>query len=538
MRMTRFSYKILSLALLASAFSGVSTQRWPDWENDEMYYGTFPDDFIWASASSAYQVEGAWDKDGKSMSIWDTYVREPGRIADNSTGDVACDSYHKYMEDIKILKDLGVGSYRFSFAWARIFPNEDDISPNENGIRYYNNLIDAMIAEGIQPLGTIYHWDLPQWIEDKGGWLNESLVVEEFSIYSRALFENFGDRVKDWITINEPWVVAWLGYGPGIKAPGKSDKPGEDPYIVGHSCLLAHAEAWHIYNDEFRATQGGQIGISFNTAYGWPLDPDNPLDVEAANRMMSFDLGWFADPIYKGGAYPPEMVDRIRNKSLAQGFPQSRLPEFTPEEAARVSGTSDFFGLNFYHGFLIEHREFPLNPPNYSSDKDYTEQPDPSWPQSGSSWLRVVPASMRGILNWIKNRYDNPPVFITENGVSDRNQSLHDEHRITYLRGYINNMLKAVDLDGCNVVGYTAWCLMDNYEWEFGYLEYFGIHYTNFSSPDRERIAKDSANYFKQVIIDNGFPAPVTDPPPTIPDNSASGLYISWLMMILFVAFM
>merc|ERR1711976_245858 len=255
-------------------------------------------------------------------------------------------------------------------------------------------------------------------------------MVAAFRNYAEICFREFGPRVKYWITINEPWVVSALGYGTAGKAPGHN-APAEEPYITAHTQLKAHAEAYHLYQDSFRSSQGGQLGISFNCGWKVPMNASNPSDVEAALRGLEFDLGWFANPVYgPNGDYPEIMKQKVLEKSLAQGYNRSRLPEFTPEEVQRIKGTSDFFGLNFYSSGLTTHEEQPLDPPSYFSDSDTGGGIDPSWPSSGSTWLWVTPFGMRDILVHIKDKYNNPGVFITENGVSDRNGSLTDEHRV------------------------------------------------------------------------------------------------------------
>ncbi|KAL3857520.1 hypothetical protein ACJMK2_012180 [Sinanodonta woodiana] len=475
---------------------------------DKFLYDQFPPGFVWSSATSAYQIEGAWNKDGKGQSIWDKFCHEPNHIDKNETGDNACDSYNKYKKDVQLLRNLGVSHYRFSISWPRILPNGTLAIVNQKGIEYYNNLTDELIRNGIEPMVTLYHWDLPQALEEHGGWLNRS-TADHFKDYAALCFSKFGDRVKLWITFNEPWVVAYLGYGTGVFAPGKRGS-GKNDYIAAHNLLIAHAQAYREYNKIYRTKQNGSIGITLNVGWSEPFDMYNPEDLEASDRDLQFNLGWFANPIYVNGDYPDVMKSKIGNKSREQSINTSRLPEVTEEEKILVNGTYDFLGLNFYSASMVQSNIMTTKEPSFDNDKDISGKGIPGALGSGSDWLKVTPFGMRKILNWIKNHYNNVPVYVTENGISDRNGTLLDFHRIHYYRTYINEMLKAIKLDGCNVRGYTAWSLMDNFEWARGYSERFGLHYVNFSDPDLPRTPKASARWFSQLIRDNGFKAGYT----------------------------
>ncbi|XP_060064598.1 uncharacterized protein LOC132544951 [Ylistrum balloti] len=474
----------------------------PEMEN-EFLYDVFPDDFVWSSATAAYQVEGGWNEDGRGLSIWDVWAQTPGKTANNDNGNVACDSYHNYKEDIQLLKQLGVSHYRFSISWPRVLPDGTVSSANPKGIEYYNNLIDGLLAEGIQPMVTLYHWDLPQALQLKyNGWLNESMI-DIFANYTDFCFKQFGNRVKFWITFNEPWIVSWLGYSVAVFAPGMYG-PGTNAYTVSHHLILSHAKTWQIYNSTYRETQKGQVGITLNAGWSEPQDPFNPSHLEAAERATQFDFGWFANPLIHGD-YPDVMKSQVGKKSELQGFNKSRLPEFTATEKMMIKGATDFLGLNFYTSGLVHPDVKDINDISYDADKDNGGSIDPKWLGSGSNWLWVTPWGIRKMLNWIKNHYGDTPVYVTENGVSDRNGSLPDVHRINYYRSYINEVLKARKLDQVNVKGYTAWSLMDNFEWGSGYDERFGLHFVNFSDPARSRTPKESAFFYSQVIKDNGF---------------------------------
>ncbi|CAH1787043.1 unnamed protein product [Owenia fusiformis] len=478
--------------------------------DDEFYYGDFPEDFIWSSATSSYQIEGGWNASGKGVNIWDTFCHSyNGKVEGNATGDIACDSFNNWRQDVEMLKFLGVQFYRFSISWARIFPDGTNATINEAGIKYYSDLIDALIAANIKPFVTLYHWDLPQTLQDFGGWENETMI-EYFNQYAIICFQRYGDRVKHWLTFNEPWVVAWQGYGEGSFAPGIVS-PGVAVYKAGHTMIKAHAKAYHTYNDTFRASQKGVISITLNTDFKSPKNTSNPLDVAAGERCLQFSIGWFAHAIFKNGDYPEIMKEQVRSKSLAQGYNASRLPVFTEADQAYIKGTHDFFGLNTYTTQAVEHYVDPnsaTNTPSYMDDQDRKESFDPSWPTSGASWLRMVPWGIRRLLNWLKNEYNDPEIFITENGISDRNATsvlLQDSWRVNFYNQYINNVLKAIRKDNVNVRAYTAWSLMDNFEWGRGYEEHYGLYYVDMSDPKRPRTAKDSAKWYKKMIADNGF---------------------------------
>ncbi|NWI80822.1 LPH hydrolase, partial [Dryoscopus gambensis] len=485
-------------------------------KEEEFLYGEFPKNFSWSVATAAYQIEGGWRADGKGLSIWDKYSHTPLRISNDATGDVACDSYHKIEEDVEMLKSLKVSHYRFSISWSRVLPDGTTRYINEMGLNYYERLIDALLAANITPQVTLYHWDLPQALQDVGGWENDT-IVQRFKEYAEVLFQRLGDKVKFWITLNEPYNTAYLGYGVGTAAPGVSVRPGRAPYVVGHNLIRAHAEVWHLYNETYRAQQGGLISITINSDWAEPRNPHKQEDIEAARRFLQFYLGWFAHPIFKNGDYNEVMKKRIRERSLAQGLSKSRLPEFTESEKQRIKGTYDYFGLNHYTTVLTYNLNYPKGVMSYDSDRGVATVSDRSWLSSGSGWLKVTPFGFRKILRWIKEEYNNPPIYVTENGISERGAfEFNDTWRTHYYRTYINEALKAVALDGVDLRGYTAWTLMDNFEWAVGYQEKFGFYHVNFSDPALPRRPKASAKYYSQIISCNGFPDPATGPHPCL----------------------
>uniref|UniRef100_H2YY85 beta-glucosidase n=1 Tax=Ciona savignyi TaxID=51511 RepID=H2YY85_CIOSA len=448
-------------------------------ERDEFHYGTFPEGFKWSVSTSAYQIEGGWNVDGKGESIWDTFSHTPGKRANNETGDIACDSYHKVKEDVNLVKMLGVQQYRFSISWSRIFPDGTTSYVNQAGVDYYNSLIDSLLKIGVEPVVTLYHWDLPQALEDVGGLLNET-VVDRFNEYADFCFKTFGNRVKFWITFNEPYVITWLGYGIGVFAPGINSSPGEAPYQAAHNIIKAHAKAYRTYKKFYKGKQGGRIGMTMSTEWAEPKDPNNPSDVEAADRVIQSILGWFAHPIFKNGDYPEVVKKQVNERRTP-----SRLPVFTDAEKVEIAGTADFFAINGYTSRLVTYQDKSTWPPN---------------------WLKIVPWGMRRLLNWLDREYGHPTVYITENGVGTSDATVDDQIRVNFYKAYINEALKAQQLDGVDLQGYTAWSLMDNFEWNSGYGPRFGLFEVDFNDAMRPRTPKRSSIYYNQLIRNNGFP--------------------------------
>ncbi|XP_026635570.1 lactase-phlorizin hydrolase [Microtus ochrogaster] len=427
----------------------------PKFERDLFYHGTFRDDFLWGVSSSAYQIEGGWNADGKGPSIWDNFTHSPGNtVKDNATADIACDSYNKLVDDLNILRALKVKAYRFSISWPRIFPTGTNSSVNEQGVDYYNRLIDGLLQSNIFPMVTLFHWDLPQALQDIGGWENSSLI-DLFNSYADFCFKTFGDRVKFWMTFNEPLYVSQLGYGSGVFPPNVQD-PGWAPYRVSHTLIKAHARVYHTYDEKYRQEQKGVISLNLNTHWVEPKDPGVLRDVEAADRMLQFSLGWFAHPIFRNGDYPDVMKWNVGNRSELQHLPGSRLPSFTEEEKAYIRGTADVFCLNTYSSVFVQHSTPRLNPPNYDDDRELTVS-DMDSSLTSPSMLPAVPWGMRRLLNWIKEEYGNVPIYITENGHGLYGPSLDDTDRIFYHKTYINEALKAYRLDGVDLRGYIAW---------------------------------------------------------------------------------
>lgn len=465
-------------------------------------------DFLWGTATAAYQVEGAYNDDGRGMTTWDAFSHTPGKTLNGDTGDVTDDHYHLFKEDTQLMKDIGLSSYRFSIAWSRIQPDgEGEI--NQAGIDHYNAEIDALLDNGITPFITLFHWDTPLALEEKyRSWLSADME-RYFANYADICFKHFGDRVKNWITFNEPMSVANGGYNQGFHAPGRcSDRSkcqegdsSTEPYIVSHNMLNAHAAAVEVYRNKYQQSQGGKIGITLSTDFAYPLTQSEE-DKEAAQRHLEFQSGWYADPVYFGD-YPASMKERVGE----------RLPTFTPEQSARIKGSHDFYGVNHYSSRYVSNKvnaDRPENEKEYYYDEGVeTSVTDTDGNLIGlptqSPWLYVVPKGMEDILYWIKNRYGEQDIYVTENGVDvageadmTKEEAMADTFRLDFHKSYIEHML-AAKKNGVSVKGYFAWSLIDNFEWADGYEDKFGMTYVDFdknSATYLQRFQKDSAKWY------------------------------------------
>jgi len=455
---------------------------------------SFPEGFVWGSATASYQIEGAIREGGRGASIWDAFAATPGKVEDGHTGEIACDHYNRVEEDVALMKELGLKAYRFSISWPRIQPDGKG-EVNSEGISFYNHLIDTLIKNDIEPWVTLYHWDLPLALQiEQDGWLNRD-IVGYFEEYSRICFSNFGDRVKNWITLNEPWCAAVLGYGIGCHAPGRISNI--EPYTSAHNMILAHARSVKVFRTEF-ADQNGTIGITNNCDHRYPLT-DSDADKKAADRAILFFLGWFADPIWKGD-YPEVMRERLGD----------RLPQFSAEEREEVLGSSDFFGLNHYGTMMASEPEDDVAPEVVAGnggifdDQHVTLTNDPRWEQTHMEW-NIAPEGCGDLLRWIDARYDHPPIIITENGCAcdepDRDTAVNDTMRKEFIESYLCESRGAI-ADGVDLRGYFAWSLMDNYEWAFGYNRRFGICHVDYET--QERTPKSSALWYRDCIESNG----------------------------------
>ncbi|XP_056156160.1 cytosolic beta-glucosidase [Lampris incognitus] len=460
----------------------------------------FPCDFAWGAGTAAYQIEGGWDADSKGPSIWDTFCHGGGgRVFAEQTGDVACNSYELWEKDLQCIRQLGLTHYRLSFSWARLLPGGNTQDVNPKGVQYYNKVIDDLVACNVLPMVTLYHFDLPQALQDQGGWQSPA-IANLFNSYAQFCFQTFGDRVKLWITINEPYVCAKLGYELGIHAPGL-DEPGVAAYLVGHNMLRAHAMAWHSYNSIYRSKQRGAVSLAINSDWAEPCDPANPEDVAATERYLAFTLGWFAWPVFVSGDYPQTMRAAIDVQSKRLGFSGgSRLPSFSKDDPT-ILGTADFFALNHYTSRKVKPRGAFGQMLCMKRDQDTEDVLDPSWPVCGVSWLAVAPHGLRKLLKYIKETFNNPPVYITESGFSQVGPvQIEDVERCTFYQSTILELAKAVGEDGVNVRGYFAWSLLDNFEWADGYSVRFGLFHVDFSEAERTRTIYRSGREYAQII--------------------------------------
>uniref|UniRef100_A0A8D2J4M2 Glucosylceramidase beta 3 (gene/pseudogene) n=1 Tax=Varanus komodoensis TaxID=61221 RepID=A0A8D2J4M2_VARKO len=375
---------------------------------------------------------GGWDADGKGPSVWDTFTHQGGdRVFKNQTGDVACGSYTLWEEDLKCIKQLGLTHYRFSLSWSRLLPDGTTGFINQKGVDYYEKVIDSLLTNGVTPVVTL-----------------SGATAEAFDAYAELCFRTFEDRVKLWITMNEPYVVAVFGYEKGIMAPGVTE-PGTGAYLAAHNLIKAHAAAWHSYDRLFQEKQGGL-----------PFNPNSHAVQEAAKRHMSFCLDWFATPIFLDGDYPAFMKSKISAACKQQGSPSSRLPEFTSEEKM-IKGTTDIFSLNYYTTCKIKHQDNLYGQPSMSADKEAEQVIDSSWPVApGSPWLPVLHG----------DTYNHPIIYITENRFSQSDPApLDGAQRWEYFRLTLQEILKAIYIDGVQLKGYFVWSLLDNFEWTCGY---------------------------------------------------------------------
>ncbi|CAG4943882.1 unnamed protein product [Colias eurytheme] len=457
-----------------------------------------PGGLILGSATSSYQVEGAWNADGKSVNIYDHITHTNSCYSqDCSNGDVACNSYYKYKRDVEMLRELGFEFYRFSLSWTRILPTSFPDKINKAGVQYYNNLIDELLKHGIEPVVTIFHWDLPQKLQDMGGWTNP-YIVDWFGDYARVVFDLFGDRVKYWVTINEPHQICYWGYGNTLLAPALNIK-GVAEYLCSKNLLLAHARAYHIYDKVYRRLYNGSIFITINAEWYEPVNKHNKQSAYDSNQFV---WGQYAHPIFSAvGDYPAVMKERIAKKSREQGFFRSRLPSFTPEEILYIRGTSDMFGLNHYSSHYTYRNGSEMNyfeSPSFGDDLGVRSFQPSEWQIGKANVTMFAPWGFYNLLTEIRKAYHNIPVFITENGFGNY-RGMNDDDRVTYYRNYLYAVLDAIE-DGSKIVGYTVWSLMDNFEWFRGYTICYGLYQVDFKDPDRTRTPRKSAYVFKEIM--------------------------------------
>lgn len=447
----------------------------------------FAKDFVWGAATSSYQIEGTGRDSGKGQNVWDVFTKEPGRVYEGHTGDIACDHYHRFREDVAYMKELGLKGYRFSIDWSRVLP-EGTGKVNEKGIDFYNALIDELLEQGIEPYITLYHWELPYEIYKRGGWMNPE-IVEWFGQYARLVAERFSDRVKYFFTLNEPQCFVGLGFLQGCHAPGVK-APLRDTFEMAHNALKAHGRAVQMLRAYGK--QNVQIGYAPTSGMCYP-EKETPKDIEAARKALfalpddlsnwTWNVSWWSDPVILG-KYPEEGMKKY----------EKYLPVITDEDMKLISQPIDFYGQNIYNGRCIR----------MGTDGRPEEVRRPAgFPKTATNWP-VTPEALYWGPKFLYERY-RKPIYITENGMAchdtvSQDGKVHDPNRIDFLARYLKNLKRAAE--EIDIRGYFQWSLMDNFEWDKGYAERFGIIYVDFET--QERIWKDSAYWYRDLIRRNG----------------------------------
>ncbi|KAK7303280.1 hypothetical protein RJT34_14183 [Clitoria ternatea] len=468
-----------------------------------------PTNFLFGTSSSSYQFEGAYLSDGKGLNNWDVFThKKPGSIADGSNGDVAVDQYHRYLEDIDLMEAIKVNSYRFSISWARVLPRGRFGKVNAAGISYYNRLIDALLLKGIEPFVTLYHFDIPQELEDRyGGWLSPR-SRDDFAYFAELCFKYFGDRVKNWATFNEPNYQVKTGYRTGLTPPGRCSNTfgnctqgdsEKEPFVAAHNIILSHAAAVDIYRTKYQAKQAGRIGIVIGANWYEPAS-DSMADKLATERARSFNLNWFLDPIILG-RYPAEMQSVLGNL----------LPRFSSNDMEKLKEGLDFIGINYYVSYYVKDCITSVCEPGPGitrTEGSYQECHEKDGVPIGQptplDWQYVYPQGMEKIVTYFKERYNNIPMIITENGYAEldnpnntEGQFLNDFNRVNYMASHLDALLKAIR-KGADVRGYFVWSLMDNFEWTQGYTIRYGLYHVDYAT--LKRTPKLSASWYKEFI--------------------------------------
>ena len=446
-----------------------------------MAFLSFPQGFQWGSATAAYQIEGAFAEDDRGLSIWDTFCHQPGRVQDGDTGDVACDHYHRYQEDIDLMAALGLQTYRFSVSWSRVLPFGRG-AVNEKGLAFYDRLVDALLEKGIQPVVTLYHWDLPQALQDLGGWANRA-TADAFAEYAAVMYDRLGDRVARWITLNEPLIFTMFGHRSGVMAPGIRDHSVTARAV--HHAMLGHGKAVQA----FRASGvKGEIGITnANTSFE-PYD-QTPESLAATELARDFDTRLFHGPVY-GKGYPASVLAYYAQRGAP--FP------IEPGDMETIAAPTDFLGVNLYSRSVIQ--ADPERGIGYRPAR-------PTLPLTPMGY-EAAPDSLGDFVTFVSKEYGRPKIYITENGVCDNaepvNGIVDDHNRVELLRGFLAGLHRSIQ-GGADVRAYYVWSLMDNFEWSFGFSKRFGIVHTDFKT--LARTPKRSAAFFSEVARRNGVDA-------------------------------
>jgi len=449
----------------------------------------FPNDFKFGAATSAFQIEGAWLADNKAPSVWDNLSHLPGFTPDGMAPEIGAESYYRYKEDIELMKNAGIKHYRLSISWPRIIPRgRVDARINMIAIDHYRQMFKDFLEAGITPYVTLFHGDLPILLQIQDYAFRDRYFTDHFMYYADTCFKYFGDLVKYWFTFNEPWCMA-------VFEDVKQKEAGTAPYEIAHNVLITHAKVVQLYRQKYKTQQNGQIGIVLNTDFFYPKDPQKPEDIEAANRAFDFMLGWFADPLFFGD-YPERLKKKLGN----------RLPTFKPEESELVKNSIDFFAFNHYQSSLSTDANYKEGN-QFWRDRNISDSYKPEWKLTDCGWA-VVPEGLHDILMYIQHKYikdSKMPVFITENGMANkektRKDAENDDFRIEYMKGYLEAVERAKN-EGSNINGYFAWSLLDNYEWSSGFTTRFGIVRVEVGEIP-VRIPKKSYYWYKDFIKNN-----------------------------------
>ena len=450
----------------------------------------FPDGFVWGTATASYQIEGAVDEDGRAPSIWDTFSHTPGRVRNGDTGDVACDHYHRYAEDVALLAELGCTHYRFSFAWPRLQPAGSG-ALNDKGVDFYDRLIDRLLDAGVQPWVTLYHWDLPQVLEDRGGW-PERDTAHRFADYAVRVHERFADRVRFWTTLNEPYCAAFVGYAEGRHAPGRTEP--EAALRAAHHLMLGHGLAIRAMREQ---RTEGSYGVTLNL---YPVDAatDHPADLDAARRVDAVQNRIFLDPILRG-RYPTDLLDDVAAVTDASYIADG--------DEATIAAPLDLLGVNYYTRHVVRAGTAPRDTPTAFVGSGDVEKVSRGLPTTNVGW-EIDPQGLRDVLLRLHQEYDPIPLYVTENGMAcdDRpgpDGTVADPARVSYLDSHFRVASELIE-QGVDLRGYFVWTLTDNFEWGWGYSQRFGLVYLDYAT--QRRIPKDSARYFARVAKANALP--------------------------------
>jgi beta-glucosidase len=444
----------------------------------------FPERFVWGVATSAYQIEGASSDDGRGESIWDRFCRSPGKVAKGASGDVACDHYRRYRDDVGIMRGIGVKAYRFSIAWPRILPRGRG-EPNPRGLDFYSRLVDTLLDAGIEPFVTLYHWDLPQTLQDEGGWPHRA-TAEAFVEYADVVSRRLGDRVKRWITHNEPWCASLLGHQEGKHAPGWRDWPAA--LLASHHLLLSHGWAVPVIRANVKEAE---VGITLNLTPAEPASP-SAADLDSCRHFDGYFNRWFLDPLYRPH-YPEDM---LADYAADGRLPKDWAAQVRPDDLTAIAAPTDFLGVNYYTRAVLRSQAV--------AEKDNLHRlifPAPASERTEMGW-EVFPEGLHRILHRVHLEYAPGPIYVTENGASypdgpGPDGRVRDGRRLRFLREHFRAAERAIAA-GVPLAGYFVWSLLDNFEWERGYDQRFGIVWTDYAT--QQRIPKDSALWYRRVI--------------------------------------